>query len=121
MQVGIAGKAGQLREIGLGERGLGLSAVQEGTVGVVVERADAGDAALISCGGLRVGGRATAEGGAFLTVVQVPAVKGSWELAIPAQTSNVRSAIPNVRNTFIIVLTSQCSIVGRTDFQEDSD
>jgi hypothetical protein len=36
-----------------------------------------------------------------VVLVQVPAVNGSWELAMLAKARSASSAIPNVRNTFI--------------------
>src|SRR6266852_5119556 len=45
------------------------------------------------------------DGGAARTFVHVPAVNGSWEFAIPDQAVNASSAIPSVRNTFILNLS----------------
>src|SRR3954462_2229065 len=45
---------------------------------------------------------ATVDAGGFLTFVHVPAVKGSWAIAMLHQASANR-AIPSVRNTFIVV------------------
>lgn len=66
VQVLVAGQAHEPGDVGLVHRAYGLAAVQQGTVGIVVQcGAGGGDAALAGLFGglLLLGGRAAAQGG----------------------------------------------------------
>src|SRR5215471_9950416 len=61
---------------------------------------------------------ATSDAGAFFVLVHVPAVKGSWAIAMLHQASASR-AIPSVRNTFIVNLTSHFWVIRKAASDAD--